>query len=68
VNEYNAKTYKRQGNSQGCFAVANNEIKKVIHILEGGAAFIMAVSNMALNTGTLATTPASSKPSSNIGR
>jgi hypothetical protein len=42
VNEYNAKVYKRQGNSQGCFAVPQQDIKKVIDLLKGNAAFIMA--------------------------
>jgi hypothetical protein len=42
VNEYNAKVLKRQGNSQGCFAVPPNDIKKVINLLKGNAAFILA--------------------------
>jgi hypothetical protein len=42
VNEYNAKVYKRQGNSQGCFAVPQSDIKKVINLLKGNAALILA--------------------------
>ena len=44
VNEHNAKVYKRQGNSQGCFAVPQSDIKKVISLLKGNAALILASS------------------------
>ncbi len=44
VNEQNAKVYKRQGNSQGCFAVPQRDIKKVISLLKGNAALILASS------------------------
>lgn len=44
VNEHNAKVYKRQGNSQGCFAVPQRDIKKVISLLKGNAALILASS------------------------
>lgn len=45
VNEYNAKVYKRQGNSQGCFAVPQSDIKKVISLLKGNALILATGSN-----------------------
>jgi hypothetical protein len=67
VNSYNATTYKRQGNSQGCFAVAEEDIRKVIDLLKGGSAFIMAVADMTVNAATVATSGKGSTPA-NLGK
>ncbi len=42
VNVYNATINKRQGNSQGCFVVAEAEIKNLVELLENTNAFIWA--------------------------
>lgn len=42
VNPYNALVNKRQGNSQGCFAVPESEIAKVVELLETPGAFVWA--------------------------